>query len=104
MPQLQFGLFDRDTGEVLAEGHTVACWGDGTDGGLASGVDEVLQDRIGSMPEHTTDSAAAREAWTGLPLPGSGDDGFADGLAPLSVDREAGVGSYWQPSVWTINR
>jgi len=40
------------------------------------------------------------EAWTGLPLPGSGEYVFPHGLAPLSVDRERGEGLYFEPNVW----
>lgn len=43
LPQFQFGLFDQGTGALLAEGHTVPCWWDGTDEGLSSGVDQTLQ-------------------------------------------------------------
>lgn len=43
-PAFQFGVFDDATGELLAEGHTVPCWWDGTDAGLSSGLDETLQD------------------------------------------------------------
>ena len=40
------------------------------------------------------------EAWTGLPLPESGDYVFPQGLALLHVDREADLGSYFEPNVW----
>jgi hypothetical protein len=48
-PHLQFGVFDDDTGELLAEGHTIPCWWDGTDAGLASGVDETM---LGAIDRH----------------------------------------------------
>lgn len=42
-PQFQFGLYDDETGELLAEGHTVPCWWDGGEVGLSSGVDQTLR-------------------------------------------------------------
>jgi GNAT superfamily N-acetyltransferase len=43
------------------------------------------------------------ERWTGLPLPESGEYVFRHGLAPLRVDREAGVAEYWEPNVWMVH-
>jgi hypothetical protein len=43
------------------------------------------------------------ERWTGLPLPESGEYVFPQGLAPLTVDREAGIGMYWEPNVWMVH-
>jgi hypothetical protein len=43
------------------------------------------------------------ETWTGLALPESGAYVFSRGLAPVTVDRAADVGSYWQPNVWMIH-
>ena len=43
------------------------------------------------------------EAWTGLALPESGAYVFPRGLAPLGVDREADIGSYWEPNAWMIH-
>ena len=40
------------------------------------------------------------EEWTGMAFPESGEYWFPRGLAPLSVDREAVRGSYWEPNVW----
>jgi GNAT superfamily N-acetyltransferase len=40
------------------------------------------------------------ERWTGMVFPTSGRYWFPSGLAPLSVDREAGVGTYYEPNVW----
>jgi hypothetical protein len=40
------------------------------------------------------------EAWTGLPLPESGEYVFPQGLALLRVDREADRGVYFEPNVW----
>jgi hypothetical protein len=43
------------------------------------------------------------EAWTGMAFPESGAYVFPGGLAPLTVDREADTGSYWEPHVWLIH-
>lgn len=40
------------------------------------------------------------EDWTGMTFPESGEYVFPHGLAPLTVDREADLGSYWEPNVW----
>ena len=40
------------------------------------------------------------ERWTGMAFPDSGEYVFPEGLAPLSVDREAGVARYWEPNIW----
>jgi hypothetical protein len=50
-----------------------------------------------------TGSVEDWERWTGLPLPESGEYVFPHGLAPLSVDREAGACSYWEPNVWMVH-
>jgi hypothetical protein len=36
-------------------------------------------------------------------LPESGAYVFPHGLAPLSVDRDADIGTYWEPNVWMIH-
>lgn len=200
LPQFQFGLYDDATGELLAEGHTVPCWWDGSEVGLSSGVDETLQAafeqldaggtantlcamaaeipprsrgrglaralleamsaiaeqsglrhliapvrpstkdrypitaidryvtwrrgdgqsfdpwmrvhealgaRIGpTLPRslRITGSVAEWEAWTGLAFPESGEYVFPLGLAPVTIDRDADVGAYWEPNVWLIHR
>ena len=38
----QFTLYDDDTGQVLAEGHSLPCPWDGTDEGLPQGIDEAV--------------------------------------------------------------
>jgi hypothetical protein len=43
------------------------------------------------------------ETWTALALPESGAYVFASGLAPLNVDRDADLGTYWEPNVWMIH-
>jgi hypothetical protein len=47
-----------------------------------------------------TGSVEEWEGWTEMSFPESGEYTFPGGLATLSVDREAGVGSYWEPNVW----
>jgi hypothetical protein len=47
-----------------------------------------------------TGSVAEWEEWTGMAFPESREYWFPRGLAPLSVDREADRGSYWEPNVW----
>lgn len=200
MPEFQFGMFDRDTGELLAEAHTVACWWDSTDTGLSSGVDQTLQaaferfdangrvntlcamaaeippssrgrglarlilQAMGSIAERSgldhliapvrpswkhrypitpidryvrwrrddgllfdpwmrvherlgarigptlprslqiTGSIADWEQWTDLVFPESDDYVFPYGLAPVHIDREADLGTYWEPNIWMIHR
>lgn len=200
LPQYQFGLYDPDTDELLAEGHTVPVRWDGRDEELLAGVDEALtsafelldggaaantvcamaaeippanrgrglartileamaaiaerhglahliapvrpswKDRYPTTPieryvtwrrddgrrfdpwmgvhEHLgarvgpviprslriTGTLAQWEEWTGLALPDSGEFVFPGGLAPLTVDRDADVGLYFEPNVWMIHR
>jgi GNAT superfamily N-acetyltransferase len=51
-----------------------------------------------------TGTVAEWEEWTEMTFPESGDYVFPGGLAPLSVDREADVGAYWEPNVWMRHR
>lgn len=95
LPQFQFGLYGEDTGEPLAQGRTVPCWWDGTDEGLSSGVDHSLR---------ITGTVSQWESWTGLAFPDSGEFVFPGGLAPVAIDRDADVGTYWEPNVWMIHR
>ena len=41
-PEWQFVLVDTDSGEVLAEGHTIPVAWDGTDAGLGPGIDATI--------------------------------------------------------------
>jgi hypothetical protein len=50
-----------------------------------------------------TGTVADWEEWTGLPLPETGAYVFPAGLAPLAVDRDAGVCTYWEPNVWMVH-
>ena len=47
-----------------------------------------------------TGTVAEWESWTELAFPESGDYPFPGGLAPVTIDPEADVGSYWEPNVW----
>lgn len=44
------------------------------------------------------------EEWTEMPFPASGEYVFPHGLAPLSIDRGADVGLYYEPNVWLLHR
>jgi hypothetical protein len=76
-PDFQFVLYD-ELDEVLAVGHTIPVAWDGSIGGLGP-------------------------SWTALAYPESGDYVFPHGLAPLHVDRDAAVGTYWEPNVWVVH-
>jgi hypothetical protein len=43
------------------------------------------------------------EAWTGMVFPESGEFVFPGGLAALTIDRESGFGTYWEPNVWVVH-
>jgi hypothetical protein len=43
------------------------------------------------------------ETWTGLAFPDSGDYVFPHGLAPVTIDRDTNLGTYWEPNVWMIH-
>jgi hypothetical protein len=43
------------------------------------------------------------EAWTGLPLPASGEYVIPGGLAPLRVDRASDEGIYQEANVWVVH-
>lgn len=69
-------------------------------------VHERLGARVaGPLPESfgITAPIADWESWTGLVFPDSGDYVFPECLAPVSIDRETGVGSYWEPNVWMVH-
>jgi len=50
-----------------------------------------------------TGTVAEWESWTGLSFPESGDYVFPEGLATVRIDREADLGSYWEPNVWMVH-
>jgi hypothetical protein len=43
------------------------------------------------------------ERWTGMAFPDSGDYVFPEGLATVHIDKEANLGSYWEPNVWMVH-
>jgi hypothetical protein len=47
-----------------------------------------------------TGSVAEWEAWTQMAFPETGDYVIPQGLATVAIDREADVGSYYEPNVW----
>jgi hypothetical protein len=49
-------------------------------------------------------TVAEWEDWTKMRFPTSGSYVFPEGLAPLSIDREADRGTYWEPNVWIRHR
>ena len=55
-------------------------------------------------PSHVRCGSRARSpsgsSWTEMAFPDDGDYVFAGGLAPVSIDREADRGAYWEPNVW----
>lgn len=50
-----------------------------------------------------TGTVAEWESWTGMAFPDTGDYVFPEGLAPVHIDVDADVGSYWEPNVWVIH-
>lgn len=50
-----------------------------------------------------TGTVAQWESWTGMAFPDDGDYVFPHGLAPVSIDRGADRGSYWEPNVWVVH-
>ena len=47
-----------------------------------------------------TGTVADWESWTEMAFPESGVYPFPGGLAPVAIDRDADLGSYWEPNVW----
>jgi GNAT superfamily N-acetyltransferase len=69
-----------------------------------------LHERVGArvataLPHSMRITGTLREweTWTELPLPESGSYAFPHGLAPLTVDRDADLATYWEPNVWMIH-
>ncbi len=50
-----------------------------------------------------TGTVAEWERWTGMRFPADGAYTFPAGLAPVEIDRQADVGSYWEPNVWIVH-
>jgi GNAT superfamily N-acetyltransferase len=59
---------------------------------------EILQPVPRSL--RITGTVADWEEWTETAFPESGTYVFPRCLAPLEIDREADLGSYWEPNVW----
>ena len=59
---------------------------------------EMLKPEPESM--RITGTVTEWEEWTEMAFPESGEYVFPRGLAPLTVDREADLGAYWEPNVW----
>ncbi|HET6820230.1 MAG TPA: hypothetical protein VFH98_06715 [Candidatus Limnocylindria bacterium] len=69
-------------------------------------VHERLGARVATaLPEslHISGTVAEWEQWTGMPYPESGDYVFPEGLATVRIDRDADLGSYWEPNVWMVH-
>jgi hypothetical protein len=69
-------------------------------------VHERLGARVSTPLPHSlriTGNVADWEEWTGMAFPESGDYVFPDGLALLHVNRDADIGSYWEPNVWMVH-
>ena len=47
-----------------------------------------------------TGTVAEWEEWTQMVFPQSGAYWFPGGLATVAIDRDADIGSYWEPNVW----
>jgi GNAT superfamily N-acetyltransferase len=69
-----------------------------------------LHERVGAriatpLPRslRITGTVAEWEAWTGLVFPDDGDYVFPHGLAPVTIDRTADEGRYWEPNVWMVH-
>jgi hypothetical protein len=63
---------------------------------------DVLRPEPESM--RISGTVAEWEEWLGMPFPESGDYVFPQGLATVRIDREADLGSYWEPNVWMRHR
>jgi GNAT superfamily N-acetyltransferase len=67
---------------------------------------ERLGARVATALPHSmriTGTVAEWETWTGQQFPDSGAYVFPRGLAPVTIDREADIGTYWEPNVWMIH-
>jgi GNAT superfamily N-acetyltransferase len=67
---------------------------------------ERLGARVGTaVPKSLLITGSVRdwESWTDMVFPESGEYVFPHGLAPLTVDRKADLGTYWEPNVWMIH-
>jgi hypothetical protein len=110
LPEYQFALYDDAAHAVVAEAHTerYVTWRR-EDGELLDPwmrLHERLGARVATaLPEsmRITGTVGDWERWTQLALPDSGRYVFPYGLAPLAIDREADLGTYWEPNVWMVH-
>jgi hypothetical protein len=68
LPEYQFVMCDAETGQVVADAHTVPCWWDGTPEGLPGGFDATIADafdRLENGKPFNTLCAIAAEIPTG---------------------------------------
>ena len=63
---------------------------------------EILRPEPESL--RITGTVGEWEEWVDMRFPESGEYVFPHGLAPLTIDVEANVGSYWEPNVWMRHR
>jgi hypothetical protein len=67
---------------------------------------ERLGARVATALPHSmriTGTVHEWQTWTGLAFPESGAYVFPHGLAPVDIDRDADLGTYWEPNVWMIH-
>jgi GNAT superfamily N-acetyltransferase len=50
-----------------------------------------------------TGSVGEWEQWTEMKFPESGEYTFPAGLAPVHIDRDQDLGTYWEPNVWIVH-
>jgi GNAT superfamily N-acetyltransferase len=96
-PDYQFALYDDETGEVVAEGHTAPCCWDGTHDGLGDGIDELILAVFDPDPSRTPATALCalaaevRPQFQGRGLAARVLDAMAD------LAREKGLGHLIAP-------
>lgn len=63
---------------------------------------EILRPEPQSL--RITGTVGEWESWTEMRFPESGEYVFPRGLAPVAIDVEEDLGSYWEPNVWMRHR
>lgn len=69
-------------------------------------VHHRLGARLGPALPHSlriTAPVGRWEKWTSMVFPETGRYVFPRGLAPLDVDRDRDLGTYWEPNVWMMH-